>query len=99
MLYVTLVLLVLYLILWRKVMSTSAELVATATALANAANALTATSTAVSALVASLKAGGGTPLIDQATLDAVNASLATSLTAVQAAQTELHALVPTTPAP
>jgi hypothetical protein len=76
-------------------MSTSAELVATATALAAAANALTSTATAVETLVASLKAG---QVIDQPTLDSVNTSLASSLTAIQAAQTSLAALVPITPA-
>jgi hypothetical protein len=73
-------------------MSTSTDLTNTATALATAANALAATATAVSTLVASLKAG---QLIDQPTLDSVNTSLASSLAAIQAAQTELQVLVPT----
>jgi len=76
-------------------MSTAAELTATATSLASAANALAATASAVTTLIASLKAG---QLIDQPTLDSVNTSLSSSLTAIQAAQTELQALVPTTPA-
>jgi hypothetical protein len=87
---------VLFFVLWRKLMSSSTDLVNAATALAAAANALSATATAVNTLVASLKA---TPqLIDQPTLDSVVASLGTSVTAIQAAQTELAALVPPTPA-
>jgi hypothetical protein len=91
-------LLVANILLWRNKMSTSADLVTSATALSAAANALTATATAVEALVAQLKAGGGTGLIDQATLDSVNASLASSVTSLQASQTALQALVPP-PAP
>ena len=79
-------------VVWRKVMSTSADLVTTATALSTAANALSATATAVESLITTLKTG---QLIDQPTLDSVNTSLASSLTAIQNAQTSLQALVPT----
>lgn len=82
-------------ILWRKLMSTSSDLTAAATALATAANALSTTATAVTTLVASLKSG---QVLDQATLDAVVTSLQSSVTEVQKAQTELQALIPTTPA-
>jgi hypothetical protein len=78
-------------------MSTQADLVAAATALASGANALASTAAAVEALIASLKAGGISP-VDQATLDSVTASLATSLASIEASQKALAALVPTTPA-
>jgi len=82
--------------LWRKLVSTQADLVAVATALSTAANALATTAAAVEALVAALKAGT-TQLVDQATLDSVNASLASSQTSLAASQTSLQALIPTTP--
>lgn len=84
------------LLVWRKQMSTQADLVNVATSLASAANALASTATAVEALVTSLKTGT-TQLVDQTTLDSVNTSLASSQAAIVTSQEALAKLVPTTP--
>jgi len=76
--------------------TTVAQLTATATALATAANALGATAQAIAALIASLQTGG---LITQPELDSVNASLSSSLASITASQTTLQNLVPSTPTP